>query len=62
LASRHRIHLHHRSLRNNPLRKHKHNRSSKVQQLEKRKTDLEKKLDQLQEEGRKAGAEPAWFR
>jgi hypothetical protein len=38
------------------------NRSSKVQQLEKRKADLEKKLDQLQEEGRKAGAEPAWFR
>ena len=38
------------------------NRSSKVQQLEKRIADLEKKLDQLQEEGRKAGAEPAWFR
>jgi hypothetical protein len=38
------------------------NRSSKVQQLEKRKADLEKKLDQLQEEGRKAGAEAAWFR
>jgi hypothetical protein len=38
------------------------NRSSKVQQLEKRKADLEKKLDQLQEEGRKAGAEPSWFR
>src|SRR5262249_30242600 len=38
------------------------NRNAKVQQLEKRKSDLEKKLDQLQEEGRKAGAEPAWFR
>jgi hypothetical protein len=38
------------------------NRSSKLQQLEKRKADLEKKLDQLQEEGRKAGAEPSWFR
>jgi hypothetical protein len=38
------------------------NRSSKVQQLEKRKADLETKLDQLQEEGRKAGASPAWFR
>ena len=38
------------------------NRNAKVQQLEKRKADLEKKLDQLQEEGRKAGAEPAWFR
>jgi hypothetical protein len=38
------------------------NRSSKLQQLEKRKADLEKKIDQLQEEGRKAGAEPSWFR
>jgi hypothetical protein len=38
------------------------NRSSKLQQLEKRKADLEGKLDQLQEEGRKAGAEPSWFR
>jgi hypothetical protein len=38
------------------------NRTSKVQQLEKRKADLGKKLDQLQEEGRKAGASPAWFR
>jgi hypothetical protein len=38
------------------------NRGSKVQQLEKRKADLEKRLDQLAEEGRKAGAEPAWFR
>jgi hypothetical protein len=38
------------------------NRASKVQQLEKRKSDLEKKLDQLQEDGRKAGAAPEWFR
>lgn len=38
------------------------NRSSKVQQMEKRKADLGKKLDQLQEDGRKAGASPAWFR
>ena len=38
------------------------NRASKVEQLEKRKADLEKKLDQLQEDGRKAGADPAWFR
>jgi hypothetical protein len=38
------------------------NRGSKVQRLEKRKADLEKKLDQLAEEGRRAGAEPAWFR
>jgi hypothetical protein len=39
-----------------------HNRASKVQQLEKRKSELEKKLDQLQEDGRKAGAAPEWFR
>jgi hypothetical protein len=38
------------------------NRNAKLQQMEKRKADLEKKLDQLQEEGRKAGAAPAWFR
>jgi hypothetical protein len=38
------------------------NRNTKLQQMEKRKADLEKKLDQLQEEGRKAGAAPAWFR
>jgi hypothetical protein len=38
------------------------NRASKVQQLEKRKSELEKKLDQLQEDGRKAGAAPDWFR
>jgi hypothetical protein len=37
-------------------------RGGKLQQLEKRKADLEKKLDDLQEEGRKAGAEPSWFR
>lgn len=38
------------------------NRASKVQQLEKRKSELEKKLDQLQEDGRRAGAAPEWFR
>jgi hypothetical protein len=38
------------------------NRTSRVQQLEKRKSELEKKLDQLQEDGRKAGAAPEWFR
>lgn len=37
-------------------------RNGQVQELEKRKAALEKKMDQLQEEGRKAGAEPAWFR
>lgn len=37
-------------------------RNGQVKELEKRKADLEKKLDQLAEQGRKAGAEPAWFR
>lgn len=37
-------------------------RNDQLQRLEKRKADLEKKLDDLQEEGRKAGAPPAWFR
>jgi hypothetical protein len=37
-------------------------RNGQLQGLEKRKADLEKKLDELQEEGRKAGASPAWFR
>jgi len=37
-------------------------RNGQMMELEKKKADLEKKLDQLQEAGRKAGAEPAWFR
>jgi hypothetical protein len=37
-------------------------RNGQVKELERKKADLEKKMDQLQEEGRKAGAEPAWFR
>ena len=37
-------------------------RNGQLQRLEKQKADLEKKLDDLQEEGRKAGASPAWFR
>ena len=37
-------------------------RNGQLQTLQKRKADLEKKLDDLQEEGRKAGASPAWFR
>jgi chromosome segregation ATPase len=37
-------------------------RNAKIEKLQKRKTALEKQLDDLQEEGRKAGAEPAWFR
>jgi hypothetical protein len=38
------------------------NRNARVQQLEKRKASLLAQLDALQEEGRKAGASPAWFR
>jgi hypothetical protein len=38
------------------------NRNARVQQLEKRKANLQAQLDALQEEGRKAGASPAWFR
>jgi chromosome segregation ATPase len=37
-------------------------RNAKIEKLQKRKTALEKQLDDLQDEGRKAGAEPAWFR
>lgn len=37
-------------------------RNGQIQKLEKKKADLQKQLDELQEEGRKAGAEPAWFR
>jgi hypothetical protein len=36
--------------------------NGQVKALERKKADLEKKVDQLQEEGRKAGAAPAWFR
>lgn len=39
-----------------------HDKNAQLDALQKHKADLEKKLDQLQEEGRKAGAEPAWFR
>jgi len=37
-------------------------RNGQIQTLEKRKADLKKQLDDLEEEGRKAGAQPAWFR
>jgi hypothetical protein len=37
-------------------------RNAKIEKLQKRKTALEKQLDDLQDEGRKAGAEPAWLR
>jgi len=38
------------------------NRNTRLEELQKHKADLEKKLDQLQEDGRKAGAPPEWFR
>jgi hypothetical protein len=37
-------------------------RSAQVKQLEKKKADLQKQMDELAEEGRKAGADPGWFR
>jgi hypothetical protein len=37
-------------------------RHAQIQKLQKKSADLQKKLDELEEEGRKAGAEPAWFR
>ena len=37
-------------------------RNGQIQTLEKRKATLQKQLDDLEEEGRKAGAQPAWFR
>jgi len=37
-------------------------RNAQIQKLQKKKADLQKKLDELEEEGRKARAEPAWFR
>jgi hypothetical protein len=37
-------------------------RNGQLKELEKRKADLATQLDELQDEGRKAGASPAWFR
>jgi hypothetical protein len=37
-------------------------RNGQLKDLERHKADLEKQLDELQDEGRKAGASPAWFR
>lgn len=37
-------------------------RNANLKALENRKAELEKQMDELQEEGRKAGAEPSWFR
>lgn len=37
-------------------------RQSQLTRLEKQRADLDRQMDQLQEEGRKAGAAPSWFR
>ena len=37
-------------------------RQTKVKKLEERKQDLQKQLEQLEDEGRREGAPPAWFR
>lgn len=37
-------------------------RQSQLTRLQKQRSDLDKQMDQLQEEGRKAGASPSWFR
>lgn len=37
-------------------------RNGQIQALENKKANLQKQLDDLAEEGRKAGAQPAWFR
>jgi hypothetical protein len=37
-------------------------RNGQIAKLEKRKANLQKQLADLEDEGRKAGAEPAWFR
>jgi hypothetical protein len=39
-----------------------HDRNGQIQDLQKKKADLQKQLEDLAEEGRKAGAPPAWFR
>ena len=36
-------------------------RNTQIQKLQKKKADLQKKLEDLEEEGRKGGAQPAWF-
>lgn len=37
-------------------------RNAQIQELQRKKASLQKKLEDLEEEGRKAGAQPAWFR
>jgi predicted lipid-binding transport protein (Tim44 family) len=37
-------------------------RNARLKQLEQRRQDLDKQMDLLEEEGRKSGAQPSWFR
>ena len=37
-------------------------RNARLKQLEQRRQDLDKQMELLEEEGRKAGAQPSWFR
>jgi hypothetical protein len=37
-------------------------RNAQIQRLQKKRANLQKQLEDLEEEGRKAGAQPAWFR
>ncbi len=37
-------------------------RQGELEHLQKKRADLDRQMDQLQEEGRKAGASPSWFR
>jgi hypothetical protein len=37
-------------------------RQSQLKRLEQQRANLDKQMDQLQEEGRRAGAQPSWFR
>jgi cytoskeletal protein RodZ len=39
-----------------------HDRNADLQHLQDRKQNLEKQMDELTDEGRKAGADPGWFR
>jgi len=39
-----------------------HDRNAQLKQLEQRRAGLQKQMDDLMEEGRRAGADPGWFR
>jgi len=39
-----------------------HDRNAQLKELENRRADLDKQMDALMEEGRRAGADPGWFR